>query len=270
MRRIQPFATALVFAAVGIVYLFVGFDVQSQEIPRDEYMKYIPLKYPKIIRQTKASVKMDLFGSPPGSEYLDMDLDGIDDCRHKVLLDLAVRFAPYLVLNSTLIPMDFRLFMEREEKFPLFVDTWNVSGNPFERVSCEKIDWHTLSRSTLETLLETFDPFAPGAAYRSGAVAPEAAEFQVMYFDFPGDGEETWKQKFEDQRSKALPQEFEDFAKVFVHPFLESVESSVTQGRGYAFVLQYWFFYPYNDGGNNHRGGLGAHQRLYQASGQTP
>ena len=269
MRSTQPFATALILVAVGVVYLFVGFDVQSQEVPRDEYLKYIPLKYPTIVRQTKASVEVNLFGDT----NQDTDpVDGIDDHRHKVLLDLAVRFAPYLVLNSTLIPMDFRLFMEREDSFPLFVDSWDVSRYIPRRVRSEEIDWQSLSRSTSEagsqvpnagtpdcrllSLLKAFDPFVPGAAYRSGAAAPDGAEHQVMFFDFPGDGEKTWEQEYVDQESGALPQSYEGFAKVFVHPFVESmeVESSVTGHQGYEFVLQYWFFYPYNDGGNNHEG----------------
>ena len=279
MRSAQPFATALVLTAVGVVYLFVGFDVQSQEIPRDEYLQYIPLKYPTIVRQTKANVEMDLFGAMENRAYQDTDpVDGIDDHRHKVLLDLAVRFAPYLVLNSTLIPMDFRLFMECEEGLPLYVDTWNVSRNPPKLVDCKKIKWQDLFRSTSEagsqvanadnpdcrllSLLKTFDPFTPGAAYRSGAVAPDGAEHQVMFFDFPGDGEETWKQEYEDSKalpqededSKVLPQKYEKFAKVFVHPFVEWVELSGPGNWGYEFVLQYWFFYPYNDGYNNHEG----------------
>ena len=73
-----------------------------------------------------------------------------------------------------------------------------------------------------------------------------------MFFDFPGDGEKTWRQEY--VVSGALPKSFEGFAKVFVHPFLESVDSSVLGHQGYEFVLQYWFFYPYNDGANNHEG----------------
>ena len=271
MRLGQPFATMLVLVTVGVVQLLVGLNAQGQEIPRDEYLRYIPLKYPTIVHQTDASAEMDLFGDLDDQEYRDMDpVDGIDDHRHKVLLDLAVRFAPYLVLNSTMIPMDFRLFMEREEVFRLFIDKWNVSIDPPKLVGSEEIDWQTLSRPTSEagfravdvdisdrrllSLLETFDPFAPGAAYRSGAVAPEGAEHQVMFFDFPGASEETWKQEYVNQISETLPQSYEGFAKVFVHPFVESVRSSVTGHPGYAFVLQYWFFYPYNDGGNNHEG----------------
>ena len=271
MRLFQPFATVLVLAAIGFVQLLVGFDVQGQEIPRDEYLRYLPLKYPAIVRQTAASDKLDLFGNPKDPAYQDTDpVDGIDDHRREVLLDLAVQFAPYLVLNSTLIPMDFRLFMEREEAFLLFVDRWNVSRDPPKLIGSETINWQDLSRPTsevgsreacadipdcrLHSLLEEFDPFAPGEVYRSGAVAPERAEHQVMFFDFPGDGEETWKQEYVNQISEALPQSYENFAKVFVHPFLESVESSVPGHRGYAFVLQYWLFYPYNDGFNNHEG----------------
>ena len=271
MKLIQRFVTTIILATVSVVQFLVGVDAQGQEIPRDEYLQYIPLKYPTIVRQTEASVEMDLFGDTTDPGYQDLNpVDGIDDHQHGVLLDLAVRFAPYLVLNSTLIPMDFRLFMEREEVFPLFVDSWDVSRDMPRRVRSEEIDWHALSRSTSEagsqvpdadrsdcrllSLLETFDPFAPGAAYRSGAVAPEAAKHKVMFFDFPGDGEKTWRQEYVDQISKALPRSYEDFAKVFVHPFVESVRSSVTGHRGYAFVLQYWFFYPYNDGSNNHEG----------------
>ena len=271
MRLIQPFVNVLILFTVGVVPLLVVLNVQGQEIPRDEYLRYIPLKYPKIVRQTEANAKLHLFGDMKDPEYQDTDpVDGIDDRRHKVLLNLAVRFAPYLVLNSTMIPMDFRLFMERDEAFRLFVDRWNVSINPPRLIGSQEIDWHTLSRSVSEAgsqvsyantsdhqllcLLEEFDPFDPGEAYYSGAAAPKEAEHQVMFFDFPGEGEETWKQEYENKVSDALPQAYEGFVKVFVHPFLESVESNDAGPQGYAFVLQYWFFYPYNDGGNNHEG----------------
>ena len=271
MRLIQPFVNVLILTIVGVVQLLVGLDVQGQEIPRDEYLRYLPLKYPKIVLQTEASDELHLFGNKKDPEYQDVDpVDGIDDHRHAVLLDLAVQFAPYLVLNSTMIPMDFRLFMEREEAFRLFVDRWNVSINPPKLIGSQEIDWHALFRPTSEagsraadadipdrrlcSLLEAFDPFTPGEAYCSGALVPEGAEHQVMFFDFPGDGEKTWKQEYVNQISRALPQSYENFAKVFVHPFVKSVESSVPGHQGYAFVLQYWFFYPYNDGGNNHEG----------------
>ena len=150
MRPIQLFATALILSAVGVIQFLVALDAQGQEIPRDEYLRHIPLEYPKIVRQTKANAEMNLFGDITDPNQ-DVDpVDGINDHRHKVLLALAERFAPYLVLNSTMIPMDFRLFMEREEAFLLFVDTWNVSMNPPEFVNSETINWQALARPISE------------------------------------------------------------------------------------------------------------------------
>lgn len=271
MRQIQPFVNVLILAIIGVVQFLVGLDVQGQEIPRDEYLRYLSLKSPEIVRQTDANAELHLFGNVDDSDYCDLNpVDGIDDRRHKVLLELAVAFAPYLVLNSTMIPMDFRRFMEREEVFLLSVDRWDVSKYPPKLVGVETIDWHLLppppseagspeSRADredhrLRCLLKEFDPFEPGDAYHSGAISPEGAEHQVMFFNFPGNSEETWKQEYENQISKALPQAYESFAKVFVHPFVKAVSSSVPGPRLYEFVLQYWFFYPYNDGFNNHEG----------------
>ena len=271
MRRIQPFVNVLILAIVGVVSLVVVLDVQGQEIPRDEYLRYLSLKSPEIVRQTEANAELHLFGNTEDSAYQDTDpVDGIDDHRHKVLLALAVEFAPYLVLNSTMIPMDFRLFMERDEAFLLSVDRWDVSKYPPKLVGVETIDWHLLPPRTSEAgyresradredgrlrfLLDEFDPFAPGEAYHSGAISPKGAEHQVMFFNFPGNSEETWKQEYKNQISGALPQVYESFAKVFVHPFVKSVRVNNTENRAYEFVLQYWFFYPYNDGFNNHEG----------------
>ena len=271
MRRIQPFVNVLILAIVGVVSLVVVLDGQGQEIPRDEYLRYLPLKYPKLVRQTEANAKLHLFGNTKHSGYQDTNpVDGIDDRRHKVLLDLARQFSPLLVLNSTLVPMDFRLFMEHEEAFLLSIDKWNISSEPPKRVGSETINWQLILHPTSESgfrtsaadiedrrllcLLEEFDPFTPGAAYRSGALVPGSTEHKVMFFDFPGNSEETWKQEYVNKVSEALPKAYEDFVKVFVHPFVESVKSSDDRTRGYEFILQYWFFYPYNDGFNNHEG----------------
>jgi hypothetical protein len=41
---------------------------------------------------------------------------------------------------------------------------------------------------------------------------------------------------------------------VFVHPFIAEARSEGAAAPGFEFVLQYWFFYPINDGPNNHEG----------------
>lgn len=253
MKLIQLFVNMVILAIVGVLPLLVGLDVQGQEIPRDEYLRYLPLKYPKIVRQTEANAELHLFGNKEDPEYQDTNpVDGIGDRRHEVLLDLAVQFSPLLVFNSTMIPMDFRPFMEREKTFRLFVDKWNVSIDPPELLNSQEIDWQALSPPTSEagsraadadlqllSLFEEFDPFLPGTAYRSSAVGPGRTDHKVMFFNFPGDGEETWKQEYVNQISKALPQAYEDFAKVFVHPFVESVDSRYRGPGAYEFVLQY-------------------------------
>lgn len=265
------FITVLVLDTIGVLHLLVGLDAQGQEIPRDEYLRYLPLKYPTIVRQTEANAELHVFGNTEDPAYQDMKpMDGIDDRRHAVLLDLAAEFSPFLVLNSTLIPMDFRLFMRHKKVRFLSIDRWDVSSEPPKRVGSETINrqlfFHPISKSEfrssatdiedrrLLSLLEEFDPFTPGAAYRSGTIGHGRTEFKVMFFDFPGDGEKTWKREYMNQNSEALPQVYEGFVKVFVHPFVESVGLSVTGDQTYEFVLQYWFFYPYNDGFNNHEG----------------
>ncbi len=245
--------------------------LHGQEIPRNRYLRYLPLQYPVMVRQTEASVTFQLLGDPGDPGYRDNDpVDGIDDRRHQVLLDLGVRFAPYLVLNTTAVPMDVRLFMQPGRSFPLFVDTWDVSRDPAMLVGSDEIEWATLPGTPCESvpsvpltenpdcrlraLLDEFDPLAPGPAHRTGAITPEQHEFRVLFFDLPGDNEKTWRAEYENQFVNPRHGASQDFPRVYVHPFLTEVRASGTVQPGYEVVLQYWFFYPFNDGGNNHEG----------------
>ena len=104
-------------------------SLQAQAIPREEYLRYIPLRYPAMVRQTRASEAFDLYGDASDPRYRDVTrVDGIDDRRHQVLLDLSVRFAPYMVMNTTAVPMSWRRFVEEGSPFPLQVDSWDVSS----------------------------------------------------------------------------------------------------------------------------------------------
>ncbi len=67
----------------------------AQEIPRGEYIRYLPLEYPRLVRQTDANTRLHLFGDPADPMYRDESpRDGIDDHRGEILSRLAVRFAP--------------------------------------------------------------------------------------------------------------------------------------------------------------------------------
>jgi len=75
-----------------------------------------------------------------------------------------------------------------------------------------------------------------------------------MHFDFPGQDEKTWKAAYESVFTLALRRQFQSFAKNYVHPFIFEDPARKAEASRYELVLQYWFFYPTDDGGNNHEG----------------
>ncbi len=243
----------------------------AQDMPKSEYFQYMPLEMPRLVRQTAASAEFHLFGDPADPTYRDeVPRDGIDDGRHAVLQRMAVRFAPFMVMNTTNVPMDFKVFVRGRDVYNLHIDHWNTVGAggtlmreetinllatardpcaPFERlVGSAKPDCRLLE------LLEEYDPDEPSSATeRARAMEPDVDVFRVLYVDFPGHDEASWKAEFEDKATGELPSRYRDALHTYVHPFIDAIVTP-TGERGYEFVLQYWFFYPYNDGGNNHKG----------------
>ncbi len=157
----------------------------AQDIPHDEYLNYMPLDYRRIVRQTDASAAFQLYGNPDAAGFLDeAPRDGVDDARGRLFHELGVRFAPYLIKNTTAAPMDFKKFMDQSSSFLLHVDRWNIGVRPPDLDGQETIDWANLlqapceisgpgvqigppSRSSgnddcrLMNLLQEFDPFNP-------------------------------------------------------------------------------------------------------------
>ncbi len=249
----------------------------AQEIPKSEYIEYEPLTSPRIVGQTRASAAWHLFGDPADSTYRDVSpRDGIDDKRHDLLLGLAVRFAPYMVRNTTNIPMDFKGFITRRPSFPLYVDTWDVATARGHLLRTDIVDFAALARAPCGSasparnaarpsdphddcrLLDLLHRFGPGGSAADTAAhtaeAPEQDLLHIFYFDFPGQDAASWKAEFENLVSGELPRRYETFAKVYAHPFIHEVADGLEVGAAYEFVLQYWFFYPYNDSGNKHEG----------------
>lgn len=245
--------------------------VTAQEIPKQEYLRFVPLEVPRLVRQTPASSRLNLYGDPADPAYRDVaPLDGIDDERERVLRKLAVRFSPFMVMNTTAVPFDWRAFAQAQA-FPLYIDTWNTAVPGSALINEETIDMLSVrtdpctpeeirvgrSRKDdcrLLELLEEFDPERPGSATeRTAAVETKYVPFKVLYFDFPGADPSSWNAEYRDPHTGRLPVRYQPFVKSYVHPFLLDV-SDPHLGSGYEFVLQYWFFYPWNDGGNNHKG----------------
>jgi len=257
-----------------LVCLIVPLAARGQQIPRNEYIKYVPLTHRRLFTQTPESQRFALFGDTAAPGYVDADHNGIDDTRDVLLNALAVRFSPFLVRTTTMLPMDWKKFIYYgPTAFPLFADRWEVSTAPGELVGSEQVDFRAIGKAncqgvtlpatpppapglkddcTLLGLLAEFDPDHPLDPQYVATRAPGRARYTVLYFDFPGTSPDEWRDIYSAQYSGHLPLQFDGFKKVYVHPFLTRAAGSDT--TAYELVLQYWFFYPMDDGGNKHEG----------------
>jgi hypothetical protein len=250
---------------LGLVALLIvgGTTAANGQIPQDQYLRYVPLRYPRIISQTRASVRFHLYGDPESPTFRDgAPVDGIDDRRAEWLVALATRFAPIMVRNSSQFPMDFRAFYD-QDGFSLYIEDWDIARASFSLVESERIDLSRLGDrpcpGTPPTatdnddcrLLALIERFGPGRTpLESEAVAaPERELFSVLHLDLPGFDEGSWKREYGPKnRSRYV-----GARRVFAHPFIAEV-SDENGGPAYELVLQFWFFYPANDGPNNHEG----------------
>ncbi len=233
------------------------------QIPQDEYLRYLQLQYPTIVRQTEASERLHLYGDRAAPGYRDESpRDGIDDARGARLVQLLTRFAPIMVLNSSQFPIDFRTFYGRDA-FPLSIDRWDISRHEYMLTGSTSVDMARLAgspcpASPVDTnddcrLVSVLDTFAPDRQPLDGeiAVPAERNEFPVLHFDMPGFDERTWKAEY---GAPQYRQRYEQAARTFAHPFIAEVDAADGTPVGYELVIQYWFFYPVNDGPNNHEG----------------
>ncbi len=257
-------------AACAVATSLLPCLLRAQEIPRDAYLSYVPLEVPPAFRQTEASARLHLYGDPDAPGYRDEDLDGIDDDRADLLRALAVRFAPLMVMNSTAVPMDLRRVTAVDGAFPLNIDDWVLdrpggrledkqSFDVFSAVAdpCTDAELEAGGRKAdcrLRWLLREYDTESPASGPdRTTAQRPGERRFRVLWVDYPGRSESDWNRIYIDKVSGRLPRRFHDRVKTYVHPFIHRV-GTFPDSAGYELVLQYWFFYPWNDGGNNHLG----------------
>jgi hypothetical protein len=228
-------------------------SLSAKEIPRNEYIKYLPITTPKIMSQTETNKIFGLYGDINDPNYRDVDpADGIDDRRFRVLENIAVRFAPYLVQNTSDAPMDFKYFAKNLHGLPLYEDIWDLSQETARLVRSNSVDFRS-DDSQLLLLIEEFHPDRSANNLLSEARRNPSAEFfKVLYFDFPGQDEKSWGEKYKIEVLKRQNKQTQSFVKTYVHMFISDEGAKSLDTSGYEFVIQYWFFYPHNDGGNNH------------------
>jgi hypothetical protein len=99
----------------------------------------------------------------------------------------------------------------------------------------------TLASGHDQKLTELLVSFSPDASAPTVEPAEGHSE-TVLFIDYPGEDERSWRRAYKSMSGQ----------RAYVHPFIDEDRSAGEQR--YALVLQYWFFYPFNDGANNHEG----------------
>lgn len=242
----------------------------AQPIPKPEYVTYIPREPLAPVARTEANAAFHLFGDPQAPEFLDESpRDGMDDRRAAWFSELAVRFAPWMVRNAVGFPVDFRRFFDRGEPFPIFLDVFDLSATDPILLRTESADLaalrgrpcaggdgsDTLPDCRLRRWIEQFGPVPTAASIRPPLAIPSDEDLaHVMYMDFPGRDPESWAKEYEGFEPGVAGRKYLGYAKTFVHPFIATVPGMLGAPPRYEFVLQYWFFYPFNDAGNVHEG----------------
>ncbi len=269
----------IIVITIFVSILLASSILGAATIPREEYIEYLVLSYPRIVQQTPASKYFALFGDKNNPEFTDVNpVDGIDDSRLQLLQRLGIKFAPYMILNTTLVPMDLRKFI-LQSHHPLYVDTWDISLDKSKIIDMQTVNFSSMGKrcplnllseeiDTLSNipllenddckylnLLDEFDPMNPSSLLIRDSRRPDFLKYKVFFFDFPGEDEETWKEAFSSSFTQSLKKKYLSYIMSFVHPFIREVRSKMDNSLlGYEFMMQYWFFYPYNDGGNDHEG----------------
>ncbi|MBI4409138.1 MAG: hypothetical protein HY561_05490, partial [Gemmatimonadetes bacterium] len=241
MRALPPLLLGLVCAAA---------PVRAQVVTRDNYLELLP-PMPALVSETRASASLRLYGDPTSLSYSDLaPRDGIDDARAARLLELAERFSPILRRNNFSVPRHFADVLGSPPL--LHVDTWQ-DGRRVRSDTIALAPTHvalgfgaqdpTLADhdAALAALVQEFEPDRARPAVRSA----EGEQEKVLFFDFPGEDPASWRKAY-----AKLPT---GDSKIYAHFFLEEEPSASGPDR-YRFVIQYWFFYPFNDAGNNHEG----------------
>lgn len=217
-------------------------ELSPAQITRDNYYRYVPAM-PKLVTQTNASERFQLYGDRSRTDYRDEDVNGMDDRRQLRLHAIAVRFSPILRRNNYSFPQDFKRALVKDE---LYVDTWRAGR--LVKTDSIPLGWSQTTTSKtdvvdarLTEVLRQTDPLAPEPRF----IRADQHDEQIMYIDFPGSDPVSWRAAYKD----ADPRD----AAFYTH-FLIHEDTAATGDHRYHLVAQQFFFYPFNDAANNHEG----------------
>ena len=238
-------------------FCLLGTSVRAaSQLPTpDNYYGFLPAP-PSMVAQTGATVHFRLYGDPGDPAYVDAEpRDGVDDLRSRRLLELAERFSPILRRNTHSVPEEFEAVLG--DRVGLQVDSWSegarvgsatidlgpprVQGATQEGAGAVPSPVVAPDDSSLLAVLRAKRPRQP----HHRVVEPGPKLDTILYIDVPGEDEFGWRAAHGRDRPK--------HSRIYAHPFIHEVPGTRDADR-YEFLLQYWFYYPYNDGANNHEG----------------
>lgn len=254
-RRHPTLLPDRVAACAALLFSLLAPSVaHPQKITRDNYYESLPPP-PAIIAQTEATQRFHLYGDSTAPDYVDLaPRDGVDDRRADRLLELAEHFSPILRRNTFLVPMEFEDVLD--EEVVVHVDAWRdylrvdsgavrlgaraTPGAEGSYIATER-PVVAIDDDLLQDLLRSHGP----RRVRSSVRPPSPGADTVLFIDVPGDDELSWRP----HHGTRLPAR----TRIYAHPFIHEVGG--TDGAPlYEFLIQFWFYYPFNDGGNNHEG----------------
>ena len=216
-----------------------------------ELVKYLYSNSPRIVEQTKASKEFLLFGDTFRDDGVDKDYNGIEDNKDTTLLNLAYKFSPILYMNAYMVPLDFKSILKDYGNNNLYYQAFNISSNDpsYSRLYSMNLDslndWEPI-----KNILWNDSHYINFLQKES----PDNMFFPILWFDFPGGNEESWRNYYYDNVERKIKNKFKDKIQIYVHPFIIELNNKYNGERDFEFVLQYWFFYPFNDGANDHEG----------------
>lgn len=245
------------YRTILIFLILSSFILAKQEpIKRNRYLKYIPIKDLRAVEKTIAADMFNIYGNPEAPGFMDSEPeDGIDDRSYRRLMQLAKKFSPMMIQNTCLLPMNVTRFWETDPGFKLKIDTWDIIDKSKTLKKSEEVSLSGNSekdREILKFYIKRYRPDAPQLPSMQNLV--KRKEFTVFFLDFPGFNPKTWRNSFEDGNTRELKQKYSRHAGIFAHPFVIEIPPGTKSPDRFEFVMQYWFYYPYNSGGNNHEG----------------
>lgn len=205
------------------------------QVSSDHYIELVP-PAPLIVAARGATDRHAVYGNDRDPGYRDVaPADGIDDVQALRLGMIADRFAPILHRSNFSVPRNFKDALAPRA---LIADRW-LNGRLVRRDSVTFDGSAADDRSLLELLAE----IGPRRSMTPIAQPGRRAE-TIAYFDFPGRDERSWRTHY--GASAQRPH-------TYVHFFVDE-DLDTTRSNRFGVVAQYWFFYPFNDGANNHEG----------------